>query len=224
MQSIARLNRVATLGSRISRRKRCFDSFVAPPSKRNQSPSKTQPRPPRPFPISNPRTLLNLKQPLLLAERVRRLEQELSLERAAKEELTALLRAAEASAAAEREARAAAEARLGDARERGSRVEGRLLPRIEAAARAVEEAEARMQELRDGSGNGNGNGGGDEEAEEEEEEENENAENEAPAARGGGGGGKRRAPLQLEASKTPQGAAAGASKGNNNKRMRKMAG
>ena len=127
------------------------------------------------------------------------------------------------------EARAGAEARLGDARERSARVAGRLLPRIEAAARAVEEAEARMQELRIGTGGGGtGNGGGGAE----EAETSENDENEAPAAaaaRGGGGGGKRRAPLQLEASKTPQ-AVAGASKGNSNnnnnnsKRLRKMAG
>ena len=114
------------------------------------------------------------------------------------------------------EARAGADAKLRDARERSSRVEGRLLPQIEAASRAVEEAEARMQELRKGSGNG---GNGDEE-EEEEQEENGNDENEAPAA-ARGGGSKRRAPLQLEASKTPQ--ASKANK-NNNKRMRKMVG
>jgi len=124
------------------------------------------------------------------------------------------------------EARAGADARAGEARERGARVEGRLLPRIEAAARAVEEAEARMQGLRTGNGNGQ------EEAEQEEGEEEEegerqqaNDENEAPAAAAaaragdGGGGNKRRAPLQLEASKTPL-----ASKGNNSKRLRKMAG
>ena len=71
-------------------------------------PSKTRPQPPNNL-KSTPSHSLS-EQPLLLAERVRRLQQELSLERAAKEELAALLRAAEASAAAEREARAAAEA------------------------------------------------------------------------------------------------------------------
>lgn len=114
------------------------------------------------------------------------------------------------------EARAGAEARLADARERGQRVEGRLLPRMEAAERAVEEAEARMQELRNNGSGGDGDGN---EEEDEVADGDGNDENEAPAAARGGGGGKRRAPLQLEASKTPQAAAAAS-----NKKMRKMAG
>ena len=88
----------------------CFVCFVSSRRQKKMKPipSKTRPQPPNNL-KSTPSHSLS-EQPLLLAERVRRLQQELSLERAAKEELAALLRAAEASAAAEREARAAAEA------------------------------------------------------------------------------------------------------------------